>query len=357
MVGLGYSAEIINFIPEKPGLLSTPTLNPIKLVKMLHHSALKPVKKYEGARLIGDLLGRILNYKYMKKRRQKFEEFRKYYLRISQPVIHDINELRHVCSKYDICIVGSDQVWNPLFLVRSNFAYLLPFSLKTRKVAFSASIAEDIPDELIGEYKQALSEFHFISLREKTTCDLVSPFIGRKINSTLDPTLLLCRESYEAIMNEEIPLPSGRYLLVYNLDESILPLAKRVSQLYGLQPVVFLKSMFSDLKPSQTFKFEGPREFVALLKNAEMLVTNSFHGSALSILFEKPFVVSIEGRFKKRQVRILDLLDLLGLKERLISPNTSIVEPLNKPINYDKVNEILEKLRRESLDMLRFALS
>jgi len=365
LIDMGYEAEIINFIPRL-ALLYSQVLKPSELAKkhLVESNAI-----FRGIRRVAiEPIRYICNLRGIMHKNALFNHFRKRFMQVSSKAIGNINELKQKCLEYDICLVGSDQVWNPDFLIHSDFAYLLPFRLgQVKKIAFSASIAtEDVPPAILKLYKATLSDFSFISLREKTHCRLLSLLLRRKVYSTLDPTLLVNRESYESIMNKDMLLPYDKYVLVYNLRLSLLPLAKKVANIVKLPTIIYHKPQgnkrrirkhpFSEyFKAAPSFPFEGPREFLVLLENAELVITDSFHGTALSILFEKPFITIITNLEKKS--RITDLLELFGLEKRLFTPKKTLIkEVIHKCIDFTPIRKTLNAARRNSLKLLTIAL-
>jgi hypothetical protein len=318
----------------------------------------------------GEAVNYVLNFKDEMLKNGSFKNFRKNFMKVHEKAINNIEELKQKCMEYDICLVGSDQVWNPKFLRYSHFAYLLPFKLDgTKKIAFSASIGVDahsISPAMIKLYKTALSDFSFISLRERTHLSVLSSIIGRKIYHTLDPTLLVDRGSLEAIIDQDVSLPHDKYVLIYNIDFSMLPLAKKIVETLELPAIIYDKPPFlpitrkltfsKNFKNALYFSSAGPREFLTLLRNAEFIITNSFHGTALSIVLKKQFIVIISGSIIEVKSRILDLLDLFKLRNRVFSQEKNLQEIIHEPINYNYVSELMNHARRNSLELLRIAL-
>ena len=218
-------------------------------------------------------------------------------------------------------------------------------------------------------YKKTLSDFDFISLRERTHLSMLSSLTGRKIYHTLDPTLLVEKRSLETIMNKNFPLPYYEYVLIFNLDCSMLPLAEKVTKILKLPAIIYNKPplityrskiIYRKFRKWPSFSSLGPREFLALLANAEFIITNSFHGTALSIIFSKPFMTIISGSYLRVGSRILDLLELLKLKDRVFTPENpkrTLSEIIRKPIDYDCVMELLNNARRDSLKLLYMCVS
>jgi len=367
LTDMGYEAEIMNYLPNLR-LIHSRVVKPCELTRKYRAMGCSLVKgAYSAAR---EAVSYIFKFNTEVRKNRSFNYFRKYFTKISPSAINNISELKHECLKYDVCLVGSDQVWNPEFLQYSDFAYLLPFQLKeTRKIAFSASIAVDvnsIPLAMLKLYRVTLSDFSFISLREKTHLSILSSLIGRKIYHTLDPTLLVDKESFNAIMARDVSIPYDKYVLVYNLGFSMLPLTKKVIDILKLPAIIYIKRPLLSItqkltfskyfKNAPSFSSGSPREFLTLLRNAEFVITNSFHGTALSILFEKPFMVILADSAIKVKTRILDLLELFELRRRLFAPGKKLLKIICEPIDYDHVTELLSNARRNSLELLRIAL-
>jgi hypothetical protein len=273
--------------------------------------------------------------------------------------------------------VGSDQVWNPNLLRLSDFAYLLPFKLRnTKKFAFSASIAVDvssIPEGIIRLYKKTLPDFSFISVRERIHADWLSSLIKRKVYHTLDPTLLLDKRTFEKL-SKETSIPHDQYVLIYNIHYSSLPLAEKIVETLQLPAIIYEKLPLFPLrkriliskspyflKNAPSFLSLGPREFIYLLENAEFVITDSFHGTALSIVFQKNFVSVITEVTASMKSRITELLECLQLNDRILTLNditdkNKMRMLLHRDIDYGSVNTVLESLRRQSLELLRQAL-
>lgn len=357
----GYNVEIINFLPNLH-LLTHRQVKPWKLVRKYK------IMKASVTKVIYSSIGEAINYitTFETRRNVLFDDFRTHFMKISLKPINALGELREECSNYDICLVGSDQVWNPEYLNYSDFAYLLPFKLK-KKVAFSASIGVDtLPPNYYRLYKNTLSDFNFISLREKTHLSMLSSLIGRKIYCTLDPTLLVKRECLETIASRDVSLPYDKFVLVYNIDFSMLPIAERITNTLKLPAIVYSKPPLLPItrklafsryfKDTPQLRACGPREFLTLIKRAEFIITNSFHGTILSTYFEKPFIVLASKTITKVKSRILEFLELFGLQRRLFTPDKNLLEIIGEPIDYNQVKCLLSRAREDSLELLKMSL-
>lgn len=364
LTNMGYDAEIMNFLPSLR-FVTSQVIKPHELASKYSVMGFPLVKSAYSA--AGEAINYLFNLKEHSSRNHSFTNFRKF-IKVSPRILNDVNELKQECQKYDVCVVGSDQVWGPHYLQYSGFAYLLPFKLEgTRKVAFSASLGVDfsyIPSSMIKLYRATLSDFSFISLRERRQIPALSSLIGREIYHTLDPTLLIGKEQLENLMSRNTPSMHDKYVLVYNLDLTALPLASKVVESLKLPAIVYSRPPLLPItrrlafsryfKEASSFSSCGPREFLNLMRNAEFIVTDSFHGMALSILFQKQFLTLISGLNLKTIHRILDLLELFKLNERLLSEKSfhHLSRLLHEPIDYDHIEALLAIQRRSSLKLL-----
>lgn len=250
----------------------------------------------------------------------------------------------------DLYICGSDQIWNPV-LTGGDFdkAFFLEFA-KGRKVAYGVSTGEADLASYREELKKLTSDFEYISVREKKTAEELSSILNRNVEVVLDPTLLLNAQDYAGM---EIPVDEAEpYLLFYNVSPAPLATktALKIANEKGLRIIDISPSPFVRVPGAKKVDDIGPGEFLSYVKNAECVVTNSFHGTVFSIIYKKSFY-SIP--HKKRSGRVVDLLELTGLSDRLIKGIDSVsYEPLDYLSAYDSLNAA----RRDSYNYLQKCL-
>lgn len=255
----------------------------------------------------------------------------------------------------DIYLCGSDQVWN-CNLTDFDKRYFLDFEEdKSKKYAFSASFGfNKIPDEHIDEYKRLLSDFNKISVREQQGSEILKDLINIDVPVTLDPSLLLDSDAWSNIAS-----PRGfkkDYILLYLMDvnDSIINFAKQLNQVTGLD-IVFISDEVIHRKKGIKYKsFIGPKEWISLFLNARYIVTNSFHGVAFSINFNKDFFVELLPPPASVNSRLENIINLFNLEDRMIINGEN--KNINKSIDYNVVNEILKTERKKSLDYLKIIL-
>ena len=249
----------------------------------------------------------------------------------------------------DAVIVGSDQVWNVQYLTcpsgKYNDVYLLHGSLgETKKLTYAASIGHGgwrdyrWKDDLIADIRA----FDSISVREAVACDELAAF---GVISTLvpDPTLLLKVKDYEKITRSK--KTKKPYIFSYLLSEydKVLPMVEHVSRethkdFYVVSP--------SHLKESE-FCFLDPCKWLSALRYSSFVVTDSFHGTMLSLIFNVPFATVLKPGAPKMNSRVTGLLNAVGLGSRIASSVSDIIAFMNNPINWSDVNGRIDKMRAQ----------
>lgn len=288
-------------------------------------------------------------------RDSKYKEFRKEFnLSISCPDYKSLSEMAD--AKYSDVIVGSDQLWLPVNVV-SDYYTLNWVPDNINKVSYSTSFGiSKIPDKYTEKYKKFLSRINHLSVREesgKKICD--SYGISSKV--VCDPTILLTKEEWEQESVQERIIPD-KYILCYFLGSNIehRKFAEKLKDKTGYKIVslnhadeyVKYSDIFADITPYDI----GPREWINLIKNAEYVCTDSFHGTVFSLLFNKTFFDFrrySESNKMSTNSRIDSLLDLAGVdKNRILIGNEDVDTVIKYKINYNKVNKNIDKIRQES---------
>ena len=290
-----------------------------------------------------------------KNRNKIFDNFVEQNFKLSLPY-YGYSELKKGMVHYDGILLGSDQVWNPMNL-GSNY-YTLNFAPENMpKITYAASFGvSKIPKYQIKKTKEYLKRIQFISVREQAGQKIIKELISRDVPVVLDPTLMLTIEEWKSIYDKN-RLVKEKYIVCYFLGNNAIhrEWANKVKEKTGYK-IVVLPHMDQivkiDFKFGDIQYFEaGPKEFLNLIENAEMICTDSFHGTVFSILNNKKFLVFNRYMSTKKgstNSRISSLLNLLKLENRLYSGNGEIYEIMEKAIDYDEVKKQLEILRKES---------
>lgn len=286
----------------------------------------------------------LINSKYKKRKTKEFQQFQKNYLGTGEKFLND-KELKDLNDKYDIFVTGSDQVWNTK-CSGDNMVYFLNFVKETKKKASYAASFGSAKIDNSNEIKVLLSDFAHISVRENSGGKILTNMFEKNFPVVLDPTLLL--DSNEWLESFKIKNESN-YVLVYEVlnGRNILSYAKKYAKDHNLK----IKYITSSNKPRfgvRCIKDASPEEWLKLIANSSYVFTNSFHGLAFSLIFEKQFAVELLPPPAITNARLIELLDKLDLNSRVIV-DSKLPENL---INYSKVNKKLEDLRRQSYDYI-----
>ena len=290
-----------------------------------------------------------------------FLHFRKKYLNpISFPIRTD-KDWSTIGAKYDVVIAGSDQIWRYVYVKDSIKHYFLDFvSDGVKKLSYAASFGKDEfegDQTVIEQLKLLMARFDAISVREKSGVDICRSVFGFEALRVLDPTMLLLPEQYELISGRKTGKIKSPYIAYYFLDcnEYKKKIVEECSTKMGIKEFISLsakKTHFSYYKPPllslSDYKYQSVFQWLLGIRNAEFVVTDSFHGIVFSILFNKQFLCI--GNEKRGLSRMDDILGLFGLKDRLIT-ETNFIFPESR-IDYSAVNEILAQQREMSVNFL-----
>lgn len=285
----------------------------------------------------------IINFPLRLYKKVKFNRFRKYLSNYSQKKY--LKVFNDDC--YDQYIVGSDQVFN-LELTRNEKAFFLPqIKDSNKKATYAASLGVDnLDSEKKAILKKALESFSNISIREETGKNLIKELlIDKMIVQNLDSVFLTSKEDWEKIARKR--LYKNKYILIYTFKSFDLAyqIAKKINK--DINIVYINDSIRSTSKGLINARAVGPCEFLSLIKNAEYIVTDSFHGTAFSIIFNKEFT-SIP--YKGTESRFIDLLSSLSLYNRI----SYSLDGLNtNRIDYSCVNKRLKDLVQKSYVYLK----
>ena len=278
-------------------------------------------------------------------RRRRCNQFRKH-MRYSEPVT--IKDMSPVSGKYDLYIAGSDQIWDHK-LTNFDKTYFLDFVKDgKKKCSYAASIGEHVPPEkYLEDYKQLLGDFDHILVREDYGADIVDELTGKRPEVVCDPTLLLTAEEWNELLEE--PRKKEKYILVYQLgiNKEIVDFARRLKKKTGDRIVYIPFPLVGLLKCSCKIAI-GPAQWMGLFKNAEYVISDSFHGIVYSLLFNRKFFAMVNGHHMNRRVQ--QLLNMVQLSHRTIENVTD--EELTREIDFTYANQQIDQFRKYSLEQL-----
>lgn len=300
----------------------------------------------------------------LKTRCDKFKQFE-----LSIPhseKIYTKENVKEACKVYDGFICGSDQIWNVGYT--KLYVYALEFvEYAKKKISYAASAGgNEKSTRFLEQLRSDAKKFDFISVREKSAIELFEGETKNRIEVVVDPTLLMTADEWISVSTQPIVKKPYVFCYLLGLDEEVRNAVRIISEMKGLELVTLPYVLGKYTSCDETFGdiqlFDvGPREFLALIKNAELVLTDSFHACAFSLQFEKEFFVferRSSGTEKSMHNRIADFLDMFGLTERLISAKKA-EEAVNnsKKIDFNFSKKVLDVERKRSLNFLKRALS
>ena len=286
----------------------------------------------------------------------RFAEFERKMIKFPKNAISDAGLLRELACNYGAVICGSDQVWNP-DITNYDLSYFLDFcGPKTARISYAPSFGvEKLPEEYGRKVNAELEKFQSISVREESGGRLVRELTGRDTTLVVDPTLLLDAQQWQPY-EQAHPRATGDYILYYTIRSSqtlwkhCLELAKKTNmKILRLGSNVISKH----LKKTDGVEYicdVSPGQWLYLVHNARYVVTNSFHGTAFSVNYRKDFYVEFSSL---TNTRLEHITNVLGLQQRVLCEDAEITPSF---VNYAKTEEVLPKLKRQSLMFLEQAL-
>lgn len=280
-----------------------------------------------------------------------YKEFVDKHLILGTEIFYENKKIYSYPFHYDVYVTGSDQVWNSASTDGLSAYYFLDFVRGRKKVSYAASISnKELNTEEREQINHYLKDFSAISVREYQAVELLGEVCEKEIELVLDPTFLLTLQQWNQLAVESNIEIQERYLLIYMLGDvpEIMKLAKQIAEQKKLKIVKFGWDFVCLRDVDYNISFGKPQDFVTLFKNAEYVITNSFHGTAFSINFNKNFL-SIPS--SKNNPRFISILELMGLKDRLYGKNNEIIKYLEN-IDYSKVNLKLNFWREKSLKFI-----
>lgn len=264
-------------------------------------------------------------------------------------------------GRYDCIIVGSDQIWRRKYHKKITPVYLdFTKDWNIKRIAYAVSFGTDIweyNDEETRICKTLASSFNAISVRESSGVDLCRQYLNVEATHVLDPTMLLNKDEYIRLFKDKNIKKSEGNLLCYILDpsEESSQVIKQVRDYLGLTPFSVIAKNFDSYQGDDDNIQPPVEEWLRGFYDAEFVITDSFHASVFSILFNKPFLVI---KNKSRGVaRIESLLNEFEIPNRVVKdPKTAHIIALEQ-IDYKCVNAILNREKKQSVSFLKMSLT
>jgi hypothetical protein len=332
----GHEVQIVNYRPHKPGSL---------LRRWLSVSPRGCVRKWE-----------------QQWKRFLFELFRREHFNRTPEVFRSSSELWKISDRFDLLITGSDQVWNPQWISKHPGLFDLFFlsfaGSKTRRISYAASIGHSDLSTLAPEWQRMLAEkmkaMHAISVREQSGVELVRQLCGRTdAVCVADPTLLLAREHYDKLAGRPGRRPPYLFsFMLHGLEQDAAGICRTISGQLGLK-TVRCNATKTGLHAGYTLP--APQGWLRTVRDAQFIVTNSFHCTVFCLIFHVPFIaVLVGGKLGAMNSRIIDLLEPVGLSHRIVSPEEADSdELLSEGIDWQGADRGVEEARLSAVEFLK----
>ena len=258
----------------------------------------------------------------------------------------------------DVVVVGSDQVWNPNHMCGDS-VFFGEFALNIPRISYASSfVVSRIPKEFKSLYKSYLNKFTALGVREQNGQTIINELTGKASQIVCDPALLLGKQRCLELANNSKISIQKPYILAYILDYNFNPhptidrLITKLSKKYNLD-VVYLQcgSIQGTKRIGKQIFNAGPIEFLYLINHAEIVITSSFHGVALSALLEKDYYTVIDS--KKDDDRILSFCNKIGASDRIVRQGCKISSIKFSSMNWELITPELNHFRDESIRFLR----
>lgn len=335
LVSMGHSVKVINY---QPTYLLKP-YNVFDIDRIFSKNVFKMIK---------NILRELLLLPKRIRRHRAFNHFLSKRIYMSK-----LCDKHTITDDFDVYIFGSDQIWNPKITNGVDGMYFgcFPFPKgQKRYISYAASLGLDTIDSLLGEsLKVNFKSIDHISVREETMVKLLMPYTNKPIKVVLDPTLLVSKIVWDKLSDN---VKRRNYVLVYQVreDPNTIEFAKHIARQLNAD-IVKLVAWVKRKKGKGENASASPEDFVSYIKHASCVVTTSFHGTAFSVIFNKPFYCLKLGDGCDN--RSNSLLSALKLDNRMIDKNE---RPTFSPIDYSFSNEKLEQMRNESNSFLSLSL-
>ena len=338
---IGHKAETIHYKPPylsnhfRMWVIANPKFNKTLLHKFTY-LALKLPKRMKNL-----------------KRKRNFDAFSEKHIKATTKLYHFNNDLKKDLPNADAYICGSDQIWNSFFENGKDPAFYLDFVPNNKlKISYAASFAIDTLHENIKDFvKEKVSTLDYISVRESSGKKILENLGFTNVTQVLDPVFLL--DPLEWNVLESTNTEKEKYVFVYDFDSNplIKTMAENLKHTHNWK-IITINELIA--YADKNYYLEGPEKFLSLVKNAEFVISNSFHAVAFSIIFKKDFVVF--NREYKINTRMRDLLESIGLSQLLMINKDMVINHKINMIDYSKMQQKLNNLIDSSKSYLDNAL-
>lgn len=330
LMNLGHEVEIINYQPDY-------------LTRKYNYKWVNPESKLSKCALTRAAY-RVMKYLQRQTtfgRKRIFDTFNHQLLKETPVKYTSYEALCAQSPQADFYIVGSDQIWNVFYETGRDPAFFLEFVKQGYKASYAASFSYlDIDAENKARIKKSLDTFDAVAVREFHGLDILKS-MGVEGTWVLDPVFLLTIDQWKQLMVPEVP--KENYLLIYDFEgnKELKQFAKEYALRNNLK-IYAIADTYPLMYADKNFMKAGPKEFVSMIYHCKAFISNSFHGTAFSIMFNKPVFVFNRHRHKVNS-RMESLMTLFDLKNCILNSPKECERAYNYQFDYTRMNNIKQR--------------
>lgn len=290
---------------------------------------------------------------------RRFDEFREQYLSMTEKIYCSYEELSNNPPDADIYIAGSDQVWHDPYSQKAIYGWFLQFGdNKVKRLSYAASIGRNLEKWEIPLFRQFLSRFDAISVREDSAREFCHKQ-GFNVQVCIDPTMLLKVNHYRELAIPLIENNSYAFIYVLNVETTDDFYWEQIKDYISKENLSIKSVSATGYYPALDSFGENVNllatipEWLSYINGARCVFTTSFHGMVFAILMHRPFlVIGLKGSLSQSNIRIVSLLTALGIPERIYNPQLLLSDQMETPIDWDIVEKRLADLQKSSIEFL-----
>ncbi len=278
---------------------------------------------------------------------RKFTKFQNQYYNMSAKTYYGDSDILSCPPQYDLLLSGSDQILNTT-LSDTSRSYYLCFDNRTKKISYASSFGRtELSDDEYSLIDIELRKFKYISVREESAKKIVEERIGTNVELVLDPVFLLSANEWKQVGNKITA--HKQYILVYAMEVTswLLEIVNKVKAKYEIPILVIYGCSDNRIIDGITISDCGPQEFISYIQQAQLIITNSFHGIAFSIIFNKKFICVAHS---SRNARLENIVRLIDENKKIVccsQTNSSIADNIiDGTIVFNRLASYIEKSKR-----------
>ena len=284
--------------------------------------------------------------------KKKFLPFKKKHLKIYKDKYNNIYQLKNNPPQAEVYLTGSDQIWG-IHMARIEAFFLNFGSNKIKRIAYAPSFGRpSLAQSEIKKLTPLINAYQAIGVRESSAIELCNLLNYKNAEWVPDPTILLTQQEWKKVMDPQSPFKTHKkkifiYIIGEDNDQRIIQLAERFSN----KEMIICSDNLNNKYQNSNLPIQS---WISAINNCDLMITNSFHGTMFSLIFQKNFYTFERiGDERRMNVRINSLLDLLNLKKHIIPENANINLIPNLNIsNWDEINEKFSNWKEKGISFL-----